>query len=162
MGANQYNRNMLDSKTVANRFWDIAHADGDQLTPMQLLKLVYIAHGWSLGLYGKALIRDEIQAWQYGPVIPRLYNSLKDYRGCPVTEKIPGFLNETISPEQSSVIEQVYDLYGSQTGPALSRLTHAPNSPWARTYDKEEFGTVIPNDLIRDYYQRLADSVDKP
>jgi uncharacterized phage-associated protein len=149
---------MLDSKTVANRFLDIARNAGDQLTPMQLLKLVYLAHGWMLGLYGRPLIKDEIQAWQYGPVIPRLYNALRDFRGGPVTEKLASTLNEGPSPTESSVIEQVYDLYGDKSGPALSRLTHAPGSPWALTYEPGSFGIVIPNDLIEDHYQRLANS----
>lgn len=153
-----YSGDMLDSRTVANRFLEAAQSVGDQLTPMQLLKLVYIAHGWFLGLYGRPLIKDEIQAWQYGPVIPRLYNALRDYGGNPVTESLAATANDAILPDQSSVIEQVFDLYGRKTGPALSRLTHAPGSPWDQTYEPGKFGITIPNDLIEDYYQRLAQS----
>src|SRR5437870_2146380 len=43
---------MHDSRTVANHFLRLAREKGDFLTPMQVLKLVYIAHGWMLGLYG--------------------------------------------------------------------------------------------------------------
>lgn len=125
---------------------------------MQLLKLVYLAHGWALGLYGRPLIKDEIQAWRYGPVIPSLYQAVKDYRGGPVLVQIPMTQRENVTAAQASVIEQVYDLYGSKSGPALSRLTHAPGSPWAQVYDPDEFGTVIPDDIIMDHYKRLADA----
>lgn len=39
-----------------------------------------------LGLYGVPLIRDDVQAWKYGPVIPQVYHAgaVKDYRGRPV------------------------------------------------------------------------------
>ena len=57
---------MFESLTVADGFLELSRERHRALTPMQLLKLVYIAHGWRLGLYGKPLIRDEIQAWQYG------------------------------------------------------------------------------------------------
>ena len=54
-----------------------------EITTMQLLKLVYIAHGWMLGLYDLPLISDEV-AWLYGPVIPNLYKEIKSYGGGPV------------------------------------------------------------------------------
>ena len=37
---------------------------------MQVLKLVYYCHAWMLGLYGRPLIRQPIEAWRYGPVVP--------------------------------------------------------------------------------------------
>ncbi|WP_131993555.1 type II toxin-antitoxin system antitoxin SocA domain-containing protein [Dokdonella fugitiva] len=40
---------------------------------MQLLKLVYLCHAWTLGLLGRPLLREEVQAWRYGPVFPALY-----------------------------------------------------------------------------------------
>lgn len=153
-------RTMLDSRTVANRLLENARADGRDLTPMQILKLVYLAHGWMLGLYSRPLITDEIQAWQYGPVIPALYKHMKDYRGGPVREPLPMFRTEHPSPPQSNVIEQVYELYGDKSGPALSRLTHAPGSPWAAVYDPDKFGIVISNDIIEDHYKRLAEAHD--
>lgn len=148
---------MHDSRTVANRILELANEAHDTLTPMQVLKLVYIAHGWMLGLYGRALIRDEVQAWQYGPVIPRLYNAMRSFRGRPVDAKLNGAnpfdsLNET----EDDLIQQVYRRYGKMTGPALSRLTHAQNTPWALTYVEGEFGIPIPTDLIEEHYSQLA------
>lgn len=153
---NHYLFVMHDSRTIANQFLSLARARGLTLTPMQLLKLVYIAHGWSLGLYGRALIADEVQAWQYGPVIPRLYNATKDWRGQPVDEILPARADDNLSASDTNLIQQVFDLYGSKSGPALSRLTHASGTPWATTYDTRFFGIAIPNDIIRDHYQQLA------
>jgi uncharacterized phage-associated protein len=147
---------MHDSRTVANRFLHMAEAKGDSLTPMQVLKLVYIAHGWMLGLYSRPLIKDPIQAWQYGPVIPRLYNSIKGFRGAPVTGSIGAPANDDLDDYEQDVVRQVYEVYGSKTGPALSRLTHAPGTPWAVTYVDGEFGVTIPTDIIEDHYRRLA------
>jgi uncharacterized phage-associated protein len=146
---------MYDSKTVANRLIELAQQHGEALTPMQLLKLVYIAHGWMLGLYHRPLIRDEVQAWQYGPVIPTLYNAIRSYRSAPVTNRI----NAEARPLDSasdSILRQVYERYGRMSGPALSRLTHAPNTPWALTYYPGAFGVPISNDLIEDHYARLG------
>lgn len=146
---------MHDSKVVANRFLELAKEAGDALTPMQVLKLVYIAHGWMLGLYGRPLIRDEIQAWQYGPVIPYLYDSMKRFRSSPVEGRL-SVKGEDLTLEEDDVVRQVYQVYGSHSGPALSRLTHQLGSPWEVTYKPGVFGVEISNDVIEDHYARLA------
>lgn len=148
---------MHDSNRIANRLLELATAAGDTLTPMQILKLVYICHGWMLGLYGVPLIRDEVQAWKYGPVIPRLYNSVKAFRDQPVTGPLPVRGDqEPLVPQEENVIRQTYEIYGQKTGPALSRLTHQDGSPWAQTYRDGIAGLVISNDLIEDHYHILA------
>lgn len=147
---------MTDSRIVANKFLEIAHACGATLTPMQLLKLTYIAHGWMLGLHGTPLVDDEVQAWQYGPVIPKLYNSIKGYRGNPVSAQISRANGDELSDNEKSVVQQTFDIYGDLSGPALSRITHAEKTPWALTYQKHQFGLVIPQDLIQDHYTTLA------
>lgn len=147
---------MHDSRTIANRFLALAREGGDSLTPMQVLKLVYIAHGWMLGLYGRPLIKDDVQAWQYGPVISPLYNAVRQYGGGAVTGPIRAPVSDTLSDQEEDLVKQVYDEYGSFTGPALSRLTHASGTPWALTYVPGEFGTRISTDLIEDHYRHLA------
>jgi uncharacterized phage-associated protein len=147
---------MHDSRIVANRFLTLAAMRNDAITPMQLLKLVYIAHGWMLGLYGRPLISDEVQAWQYGPVIPSLYNATKKFRSQPVAEQLAVRTESQLDESETDVIDQVYGLYGHLTGPALSRITHALDTPWSRTYLPGTFGIVISNDLIEDHYRRLS------
>ena len=147
---------MASSITVANRFLELANTEGDALTPMQLLKLVYIAHGWMLGLYGRPLIGDDVEAWQYGPVIPRLYNSIRHYRGKPVNTTLRAPNGDVLDDLECDIVDQTYKLYGGKTGPALSRLTHQPGSPWHTIYRDKDYGLVIPIDLIEDHYAQLA------
>ncbi|MBR9864893.1 MAG: SocA family protein [Rhodobacteraceae bacterium] len=146
---------MKSSKTVANEFVRLASEAQESLTPMQLLKLVYIAHGWMLALYNRPLIRDDVQAWQYGPVIPSLYNKIRRFKSGPVTQ-VSAEEGETLDHAEVSIVRQVYEKYGHLSGPALSRLTHADGTPWHITYVPHSFGDVIPNDLIEDHYSRLA------
>ena len=57
---------------VANAFLKKSQKDGTIITQMKLQKLVYIAHGWMLGLSGKPLVNQEPEAWERGPVFPQL------------------------------------------------------------------------------------------
>lgn len=125
------------------------------LTPMQLLKLVYIAHGWFLGLHGRPLVNEDVEAWPYGPVIPSLYHRYKKYGSHPIEEsadaKPSGF-----DGDEERTMEQVWHGYGSRSGVSLSALTHESGTPWAETMERLGPGAVISIDLIEDYYRRLA------
>ena len=60
---------MVDPKAVANKFLELGERDGvSDITPMKLLKLVYIAHGWHLALSEgkKPLVNEASEAWKYG------------------------------------------------------------------------------------------------
>ncbi|MCL2716261.1 MAG: DUF4065 domain-containing protein [Alphaproteobacteria bacterium] len=148
---------MHDSISVADMFLELAKPGKGTLTPIQLLKLVYIAHGWMLGLYGRPLIRDEIQAWQYGPAIPHLYNAIRSFKSNPVQGPLSAIGGDELDAEENGIVTQVYEIYGQMSGPALSRITHQPGSPWAEIYVPGEFGSVIPNDIILDHYSQLAE-----
>ena len=129
---------------------------GTETTPMHVLKLVYISHGWTLGLYGRSLINEPAEAWRYGPVVPSVYHRYKSFRGDPITTE-PVDRSDAFDDEQRDVIEQVHEVYGDFTALQLSALTHKPGTPWDVTYREYGAGVIIPNELIRDYYKRLAE-----
>lgn len=141
----------FDASVVANRFLQLAKNKGRTLTPMQLLKLVYIAHGWMLGACGRPLIKNDVQAWTYGPVIPDLYRKIAKYRSNPV-EYIDTTEDENLDEESLAIIDGVYKAFYKLSGPALSRITHKKGTPWSQTYAPGEFGKTISNDIIQDYY----------
>jgi len=147
---------MADARVVANRFLDLASQQGKQLTPMQLLKLVYIAHGWMLGLTGRPLIEQNVEAWQYGPVVRDVYNGVRTYGANPVRTPIWAPPGQSLDGAEDHMVQQVFNLYGNMGGIALSNITHMPETPWAETYRPGAFGTVIPNSLIAAHYQRLS------
>lgn len=149
---------MVSSITVANQFIRLAKQDGKYLTPMQLLKLVYIAHGWSYGFFNEPLIDDDIEAWKYGPVIPALYQAIKKYGNTAITQDIsyPWFKSEdSLSENNAKVINFVYKKYGHFDGIQLSMLTHEQGTPWSEVFNPLSWGDKIPNSIIHTHYKRL-------
>lgn len=150
---------MVSAQAVANRFLELARTDGRSLTPMQVLKLVYLAHGWMLGLYSEPLLRreDRIEAWMYGPVIPSLYDDMRQFGRNPVT----GWLRlpdaSQLNAREQDIVDQTYNIYGNRSGISLSALTHEAGSPWDQFYTPEDFGQVIPNEVIMEYYRRQVE-----
>ncbi|MDA1311957.1 MAG: DUF4065 domain-containing protein [Acidobacteria bacterium] len=124
---------------------------------MQLLKLAYLCHGWMLGLCGRPLLSDRVEAWQYGPVVPKIYHQFKKYKGAFISE-VPGVKPSGFSPDEESIMDQVWEQYGHLTGPQLSTLTHQSGTPWDITIRVRGQGSTIPNDLIEQHYRALTEA----
>lgn len=148
-------------KAVANYFIRVAKNSDTAITPMQLQKLVYISHGWHLGLFSKPMIDDSFEAWKYGPVCSSLYQQFKSYGSGPIRHLAPmePWKELSSSDRQTLVIlEFVWKHYGQMHGVKLSNLTHAKGTPWAVTQDLKPSRrhAKISNDLIEDHYRGLA------
>lgn len=148
---------MYDVLSVADAILKIAKSRGRQLTPMQLVKLTYIAHGWSLGLRDKDLFQNRIEAWQYGPVIPDLYHATKSYGRTEIPFDAVGDANN-IDMDENDVkfLEAIFDKYGHLDGISLSYITHKADTPWSRVYNPHQRHIEIPDNLIQQHYRELA------
>lgn len=149
----------VSSQVVANAFIRLADSQGKRLTNMQLQKLVFLAHGYTLAMLDQPLYFHNTHAWQWGPVIPKLYKDLQKYGSGCVESGLQLCPNESQIDENSEeyeIIKGVWNAYGNYTGGQLSALTHRAETPWSKTWHTTPFG-VIPNDAIRDFYRGLLE-----
>ena len=120
---------------------------------MKVLKLVYISHGFNLAIFDTPLIKEKVQAWQYGPVIPELYFRLKTND----LDTISVFYDDVQRLEgderTKKLLDAVYTKYGKYDGIQLSNLTHQKKTPWDITVNKYE--SEITEDLIKEHYKTL-------
>lgn len=147
----------VTSQAVANEFIRLAKEQGKLLTNMQLQKLVFIAQGFSLAIFDSPLHVHNTHAWQWGPVIPKLYKSLQKYGSDFVTDPLETTDEIIAGSDEADIIKAVLDNYGHYSASQLSNLTHRRDTPWSKTWDKEKF-SVIDNDLIKEYYQGLVET----
>jgi uncharacterized phage-associated protein len=151
---------MYNPITIANYFIKKSLETGvGDLTPMKLLKLVYISHGWYLGIAKKELINEGVQAWQYGPVIPSVYYSVKTWGKNCINQTINTLQNEIISEADKQFLDRVWNVYVNYNGLQLSSLTHQEGTPWYTTYHENgginRSSTLIPNNLIKQHYEEI-------
>ena len=71
---------------IANYFLWRAWEEDINVTPMKLIKLIYIAYGWNLAINNERLFDEKILAWAYGPVIPSIYHEFKRFANKPVNK----------------------------------------------------------------------------
>lgn len=170
------------AKAIANYFLDLAKADGKPITPMQIQKLVYYAHGWWLGLTSKPLIDEQVECWKYGPVIQSLFHEFKAYGSSPISEPAystnyvesgagrSGFFEAEyeipVIPDDSDDVKlflaRMWKALKGYSATKLSNMSHVHGGPWHRTVQDHDGhpprGTDIPTEYIREYFKRLAEA----
>jgi uncharacterized phage-associated protein len=155
----------IPSLAVANFFVEQSIQTGIELTPMKLIKIVYIAHGWSLAMRKAPLIDEGVEAWKYGPVVRSVYDKFKHYRDSQITQMaqisdgVNLFSPQVHDMEIRNFLQSVWSTYSKFSGWQLSFITHEDGTPWSETWEKngggDRSGAVIPNDLLAEYYEKL-------
>ncbi len=149
------------TQDIANYFLQKGENDST-MTPMKLIKLVYIAHGWNLGLTGNPLVTEEAEAWKYGPVFPSIYKKYREFKnGKIMLEPIKDLNIKDI--DDLTFLDKIWNFYSKFDGLQLSTKTHEPNTPWSLTWEnakKSDFisekSLIIPNNIIAKHYSSLS------
>lgn len=147
--------NSAKSLAVAQYILDRCRETGDQaVTPMQLIKMVYIAHGYMLGRHSIPLLEEPVEAWQYGPVIRSVYGAVRGYRSSPVPS-VPCSQPFQFNDREQGIMQEVAQIYGPHGAISLSSATHKEGTPWTLTWQHYGKNSTISNDLIENFYKKI-------
>lgn len=149
-------------RAVANLILDIADAMRLPVTHMALHKIAYYAHGWRLAESNQALVGEEFEAWEYGPVLPTVYSAFKSAGGKPILFRAERFNPVTqgrniaqadfSSPDQA-FFRNIVRAYGRLDALTLSAMTHRPGGAWDMVWNsppgRVNLGMRIKDEAIR-------------
>lgn len=107
-------------------------------------------------------MRQEYQAWRFGPVIPDLYHSVRQHGANTVPYAIPGFDCPEYDAGTEQLVSHICDRWGRWPGARLAFLSAGYGSPWWRTYYRpgQNDRPTIPNALIEQYYRRALEKTN--
>jgi len=158
-------KGIYDSAEVANFFLRKAQKENVPISMLKIVKLCYVAHGFYLGLTGRPLIREQVQAWQYGPVIPSLYHEFKSFGRTAIDRLASVFSLPKLAVtfpkipkkdiENRAILSKVWESYKDCSGVSFINLTHAEGTPWKEHYRDGEKNIVIPNSSIELHYKEI-------
>jgi uncharacterized phage-associated protein len=138
------------------------------MDPMKLQKLLYYCQGYSLGLTGRPLFNDAIEAWKYGPVIRKVYKEYQNY----TRSYFPLHMMNTppeIDDYTSSIASLVMKDKGKFSAIALMKMTHQETA-WQEAWHKEEDSSVSNpfasealsiETMQRDFERKLTDELEE-
>ena len=135
-----------DVKEIAKKI--IAKTDtehGDTISNLKLQKMLYYMQGFHLAFFGTPLFEEEIKAWQYGPVVPSVYEEYKRYESKAID--LPEGPVIELTEDEEAVFDNVYDEYNQFSAVALMKMTHE-ESPWRST----EIRQVIDKEKIKQFF----------
>lgn len=112
---------------IANRIIEMAEAKGDLITNLKLQKLLYYEQGYHLACFGKPLFKEEILAWQYGPVVREAYDAFSKFGGQALT--VQGDVYSFQNKEEEALFEEVFEAYNKYSASYLVEMTHR-ETPW--------------------------------
>lgn len=127
--------------------WQVDTAGADLISNLKLQKLLYYAQGCYLALYDEKLFKDDIVAWQHGPVVEVVYHEYKINHDRGIEEF--GNFEEDYSDNQVGLLKTVYETFGQYSAWGLRNMTHN-EAPWKETRQ----GEVIDTNLIKKFFQK--------
>lgn len=145
---------------VAFRFVRLAEKDARRISQLDLHKLVYAAHGWNLGIRREPLINEDVEAWDYGPVIVSLRNQLRVFGAEHISTRKWIEAGLPAIEADHPVIDQTWAAYKELSPGDLVDLTHMPGTPWSETYIPGVRHNVIPRPMIEGHFVRKLEDRD--
>ena len=135
-------------------------AKSADITPLALQKLLYYAQSFYYALYRIELFTTPCQAWQHGPVYPKVYFQYKEYGADPLDKPTDNFAANIhgLSNKETQFLDCVIETFGRYSGSFLRNMTHK-EIPW-----KEARGNLAEDDrctaeISRESIHRYFDDV---
>lgn len=147
---------MLKAIDVANFFIDLAKSmDDDSVTNMKLNKLLYFSQAWSLVRLNHKLFDEQIEAWQYGPVITSVYRTFTSCGKNNISDVAGDYNPKVFNAEETELLIDIAIEYGQYTAYTLINITHKSGSPWENVYQSQKNNIIKESDM-KEYFSKLT------
>jgi uncharacterized phage-associated protein len=143
---------VIEVKKVASYFIDKSSVldENNDLTNLKLQKMLYYAQVEYIKSNGEKLFDDDIEAWQYGPVVRSVYEWLKECGAYTITSFDIPIDMEGLTGEIESFLDKIWRKYNKYSAWYLVEATHNPKSAWSVVYKGGQGDhMVIPYDALR-------------
>lgn len=120
------------------------------ISNLKLQKLLYYCQAYSYALTGKPMFAEDMEAWDYGPVVPSIYQEYKKYgkRNIPLSDIEDFELQD--SDTASAIIRLVKEQKGQYSAIALKDMTHK-ETPWRKAFAIHRNQPIDAN-IMREYF----------
>lgn len=153
---------MYDALTVARYVINYSNCQDYVISNLKLQKILYFIQAYFLIIRDKACFSDAIEAWDFGPVVPSVYQEFKQYgagnipairqytEGYGYNAESKLFDSKIISRDDKNSVECVVEKFKDYSATDLVKLTHAQD-PWKDAYRPYE-NNIISLESIRNYF----------
>lgn len=146
---------MCKALEVANKLLEIADRNGDLITNLKLQKLLYYAQAYYMvNNNGEKLFDDDIQAWEYGPVVPAVYQQYKKYNSFPIDYKKVKGKGCRFTANQLEYLNDFASEYFRYSATELVTRTHI-EQPWQSAASKGRNSAINTKEMYEYYLKSV-------
>lgn len=142
---------MYRALTIARYIIEKCNDEKKTISNLKLQKILYFVQANFLVSKNQPCFSEQIEAWDFGPVVPEVYREYKIYGGA----SIPVFFRSnailSISADDRILIDEMIDGCAGYSASALVEITHH-QTPWVEAYNKPGKNNIITNESIRDFF----------
>lgn len=136
----------------------------DNIKLVQLVRLLYIAHGYSLVMHDYPFFKEgEIECTCFGAIPIEIYEHFiafdeHDLHGNLIVTKkhADGYLKLILSSKELEVLNLVLEIYAKIDGWISNVLANDCHSPWYKIVEKKGFYHTIPNAMTKRYFKNIV------
>lgn len=139
-------KGLYSAMDIAKYVIDKCIDDEMPISNLQLQKILYYLQVYFIKHEGIPLFEDEIEAWQFGPVIPEVYYEYCGFGGFEI--QIKQETDILLENKEKSIIDSIVDEKRKMEPWELVKDTHDKSKAWYARYNALGRGSIISKDLM--------------
>ncbi len=157
--------NYYDVLDVSRYVINYSNEKGYGISNLKLQKILYFIQAFFLVNKDQPCFKDEIEAWDFGPVVRNVYKEYKRYGGSVIptiktyiecqdddfwSSKVKNYDDTLINEDDKELIKDVVDAFRDFSASDLVRITHK-QTPWKEAYAEKKNGKITIK-AMREYF----------
>lgn len=125
------------------------------ISNLKLQKILYFIQAEFLIETKKPCFEDQIEAWDFGPVVPSVYFEYRVYGGSNIPCTITLRMMRAFSKKVRELIDGIVAECAKYSASTLVDITHS-QSPWIDAYNRPGINNPITNESIINYFKQVS------
>lgn len=121
------------------------------ISNLKLQKILYFVQAEFLVSKNQPCFAEEIQAWDFGPVVPEVYYAYRMFGSANIPCIGKSRVSQMIPPSDKELLNGIIDECAKYSASALVEITHN-QTPWIDAYEPN-WNNEITRESIKNYFQ---------
>ena len=125
---------------------------GYSISNLKLQKILYFVQANFLVSIGRPCFEEDIEAWDFGPVVPEVYHEFKLFGSSDIPKFVCQNAEAVILKRDRALINEMVDQCAKYSASTLVEITHN-QAPWCDAYEKY-CNNIIEKSAIKEYFEK--------
>lgn len=143
--------NMYRALDIARYIIERCRDNNRPISNLKLQKILYFVQAEFLVTKNQPCFAEEIQAWDFGPVVPSVYYEYRMFGSGNIPCIGKSLAKKGISIKDRAILDGIIDECSRYSASMLVEITHN-QMPWKEAYEQGGYNNEITIDSIKDYF----------